>query len=109
MIFYKYQSMERILLVTILLLLVIVPFFSTSPAIAANITALIQSLEDPDINVRIEAAEALGRIKEKQAVIPLIALLRNENLPVSQSAAKALGVTDGTLSSITFTTRLQLA
>jgi ATP-dependent DNA helicase RecQ len=59
---------------------------------SAGVPELIAALDDPDGNVRRLAASALGKIRDQQAVEPLIALLMRETKPqVRQYAVKALG------------------
>lgn len=52
---------------------------------------LIDSLEDPDIEVRWKAAEALGKIGDKTAVEPLILALSDKDGDVRKNAARSLG------------------
>lgn len=52
---------------------------------------LIKALEDKNSRVRIGAAGALGKIKDKRAVGPLIQALEDENNIVRAEAAYALG------------------
>ena len=52
---------------------------------------LISLLSDPDWKVRYRAAEALGMMKEKRLVCPLVAILSDEKDHVRYMAAKALG------------------
>jgi ATP-dependent DNA helicase RecQ len=53
---------------------------------------LIAALQDSDGNVRRLAASALGKIRDRRAVEPLMALLEKEEKPqVRQYAVKALG------------------
>jgi len=58
----------------------------------SGVSELIAALQDPDGNVRRLAASALGKIGDRRAVNPLMALLTRETKPqVRQSAVKALG------------------
>jgi ATP-dependent DNA helicase RecQ len=58
----------------------------------SGIAELLVALEDKDGNVRRLAASALGKIKDRRAVDPLITLLAREVKPqVRQYAVKALG------------------
>ncbi|MEW6381536.1 MAG: HEAT repeat domain-containing protein [bacterium] len=52
---------------------------------------LIADLKDQDPQVREDAAEALGKIKNVRAVEPLIAALKDESPKVRENAAEALG------------------
>ncbi|MEK7679021.1 MAG: HEAT repeat domain-containing protein, partial [Deltaproteobacteria bacterium] len=52
---------------------------------------LIEALKDPNADVRQNAAEALGELKDPRAVLPLIEALKDGNGGVRQSAAWALG------------------
>ena len=52
---------------------------------------LIAALHDANSTVRVEAAWALGEIKDRRAVEPLIAALNDEDVVVRASAARALG------------------
>ncbi len=57
-----------------------------------HVPELISALEDPNGNVRRLAASALGKLRSKDAVLPLLALLENETKPqVRQYTIKALG------------------
>lgn len=57
-----------------------------------SVEGLIENLKSPDGNVRRLAASALGKIRDRRAVIPLINLLKVEVKPqVRQYAVKALG------------------
>jgi ATP-dependent DNA helicase RecQ len=58
----------------------------------SGVPELIAALQDPDGNVRRLAASALGKIGDRRAVDPLMALLTRETKPqVRQYAVKALG------------------
>lgn len=89
MILFRPDNMVRLFLSAFLLFMVF--FFLVHSVTASDVLELIQSLENPDINVRKQAALSLGQLKDKRAVAPLTELLDDENLSVSQSAAKALG------------------
>ena len=52
---------------------------------------LIQELMEGDAYVRLEAAEALGKLKNNRAVEPLIEALHDDDEDVRAEAAKALG------------------
>lgn len=52
---------------------------------------LIQELQDEDADVRMKAAEELGKIKDVSALEPLINALKDEHGGVGNSAAWALG------------------
>jgi HEAT repeat protein len=56
-----------------------------------NVDQLIDRLKDPDFNVRIEAAKALGKTNDSRAVEPLIAALNDANRRVRHKAAESLG------------------
>lgn len=62
-----------------------------------HVPELIAALQDEDGNVRRLAASALGKIGDRRAVAPLLALLKKEERPqVRQYAVKALGrINDG--------------
>jgi HEAT repeat protein len=64
-----------------------------SPIGAAAVPALRTALDDPDVKIRVRAAQALGPIgpAAKEAVPGLIALLSEENEDPRGSAASALG------------------
>lgn len=51
---------------------------------------LIQSLEDQDIDVRWNAADAFGKLKDVLAVEPLIRALKDEDEFVRDRAANSL-------------------
>ncbi|MDP2314498.1 MAG: HEAT repeat domain-containing protein, partial [Pseudomonadota bacterium] len=53
--------------------------------------ALVPLLEDPDIDVRREAARSLGRLRDPAAVDALLVALRDDNSFVRRWAASALG------------------
>ncbi|MCJ7471087.1 HEAT repeat domain-containing protein [Candidatus Bathyarchaeota archaeon] len=64
--------------------------FSRKP----NVERLIKALKDEDFHVRIEAAEALGKIGDERAVEPLIEALKDKydkDRGVRMIAARALG------------------
>ena len=52
---------------------------------------LIEALKDKDRDVRRDAANALGEIKDARAVEPLIKALKDEDNYVREQAAAALG------------------
>lgn len=55
-------------------------------------SVLSQALEDEDVNIRYSAMEALGKIKSKDAVEPLIAILKKQEDPSIKSLViEALG------------------
>ena len=57
-----------------------------------NVQGLIKALDyDQDASVRMEAAKALGRIGDSQAVAPLIARLMDVDGQVAHAAVEALG------------------
>ena len=56
-----------------------------------NITKLSMQLEDPDPNVRWNAAEALGKSGSSDAINPLIKALADEDIAVHNAAAEGLG------------------
>lgn len=60
------------------------------PAMADDIDQLIKDLQDPNSDVRIEAAGSLGSTKEARAVNPLIGALKDENEEVRMSAWNSL-------------------
>ncbi|RPJ42893.1 MAG: HEAT repeat domain-containing protein [Candidatus Latescibacterota bacterium] len=47
---------------------------------------------DPDLDVRCAAAEALGRLRVREAIAPLIAALSDPEAELRQSAAYSLGL-----------------
>ena len=57
----------------------------------SNIAKLSMKLEDPDPNVRWDAAVALGKSDSARAVKPLIKALADKNIEVRNAAAEALG------------------
>jgi len=57
---------------------------------AAALQALLQTLGDWDRDLRLAAAEALGRIADQRAMEPLTAALQDVDQWVRQSAEKAL-------------------
>ena len=48
-------------------------------ALGDNVGRLIQQLEDENPHTRMQAADALGQIKDVRAIEPLIAVLKDEN------------------------------
>ena len=58
---------------------------------SAVIAALIERLKDTDAGVRHAAANALGNLRSRMAVLPLIAILNDRNKDVRQAACDALG------------------
>ena len=52
---------------------------------------LIHALQDPSPTVRTNAATALGRVGDRDAVMPLTRLIDDGKVEVSKSAIKALG------------------
>lgn len=57
-----------------------------------NIRGLARALKHRgDSGVRVDAAEALGELRNRLAVPPLVGALRDENRLVRKSAAEALG------------------
>ena len=48
-------------------------------ALGDNVGRLIQQLEDENPHTRMQAADALGQIKDVRAIKPLIAVLKDEN------------------------------
>jgi len=60
------------------------------PAMADDIDQLIKDLKDPNIDVRIEAAWSLGKMKDTRAVNPLIGALKDEDEEVRMSACNSL-------------------
>jgi HEAT repeat protein len=59
------------------------------PACVEPLIAVLQNA--PDASRRMNAAQALGEIKDWRAVEPLVAALRDPAIPVRTSAARALG------------------
>jgi HEAT repeat protein len=57
----------------------------------ASVAPLVIALKDPDWDLRCNAAEILGKIKDPRAVEPLIAALKDKSSPVRVQAASALG------------------
>ncbi len=53
--------------------------------------ALIAALRDPSVDVRWNAAEALGEIGDARAVHPFITALNDDSMKVRESATKGLG------------------
>ena len=58
-----------------------------------RLNALLNSLKDPDPDVRSEAATSLGNIDRRGAVKQLIELLNDESVAVQRNAAASLGYT----------------
>ena len=58
---------------------------------AIAVSDIIRRLDDPDMEVREEAARALGRIGSTEAVDPLIRHLRDRHSTIRPYAARALG------------------
>jgi MFS family permease len=58
---------------------------------AIAVSDIIRRLDDPDMEVREEAARALGRIGSVEAVEPLIRHLRDRHSTIRPYAARALG------------------
>ena len=56
-----------------------------------KVPEFISALKDKDSDVRWEAAETLGKIKDPRAVEPLISALKDESSDVRIAAAKVLG------------------
>ena len=56
-----------------------------------DINGLINQLKNNDRNVQKKAAEALGKIRDKKAVDPLIVALKDEDWQVREEAVLALG------------------
>ena len=56
-----------------------------------DVDGLIKALKNKDIYVRSNAAEALGKIDDKQAVEPLIQALKDADDLVRSNVAWALG------------------
>jgi HEAT repeat protein len=65
----------------------------------AAVTPLIAALDDPDVNVRCGAAEALGRIGDQRAIPHLLPMYRRHSWE-KFCAARALDVLDGTWASV---------
>ncbi len=59
--------------------------------VPGSVDALVPLLDDPDIDVRREAARSLGRLRDPAAVEPLLEALRDDNSFVRRWAAAALG------------------
>ena len=59
------------------------------------VPALIQTLKDREMPVRLAAVEALGKLGDRQAVDSLIAIVRDPNAMVGLSAVEALGSIGG--------------
>lgn len=57
-----------------------------------TVTPLIALLNDPDVNLRMYAALALGQQRERRAVPALIAALHDEDVNVRYHAIEALGL-----------------
>ncbi len=55
------------------------------------VVGYVEALDSPDLDVRRDAAEALGRLGNKRAVEPLIKALGDPNFCVREHAAEALG------------------
>ena len=59
---------------------------------APSVEPLIQVLKDKDIfDLHRESIKALGAIKDKRTIEPLIELLQNEKIYLSEDVVKALG------------------
>ena len=58
---------------------------------SAVIAALVERLKDTDAGVRRAAANALGNLRSRIAVLPLIAVLTDRNKDVREAACDALG------------------
>lgn len=56
-----------------------------------DITGLIQALKDDDVEIRVEAARALGRIGDSQAIDPLTEALQDPDKAVREETISALG------------------
>lgn len=56
-----------------------------------DVNGLIKALGHKDASIRATAAKALGTLGDKQALVSLIALLKDEQDDVRQGAAEALG------------------
>ena len=57
----------------------------------AAIDPIIKALRDGNLSLRVKAANALGQLGDKRAVIPLIEALKDEKSGIRAEAAKALG------------------
>lgn len=57
-----------------------------------NVERLIAALRHRDWHVRMDAADALGGLRDERAVLPLIGCLRDESRHVRREAAMALGL-----------------
>lgn len=55
----------------------------------------IEDLKDANSTIRLNAVDALGKIKDPRAVDPLIASLKDENYNIQQATAIALGNISG--------------
>ena len=64
-------------------------------ALGDNVGRLIQQLEDENPHTRMQAADALGQIKDVRAIEPLIAALKDKDSLVRERAADALGQIKG--------------
>lgn len=61
------------------------------PSDELAVTDVVNRLDDPDAEVRLEAVRALGRIKSAEAVHALLTRLGDPTSPVRMEAARALG------------------
>jgi len=72
-------------------LVVVALLLPTSSLIGDDVLELIKNLKDKDPSVRKSAAETLGEIDDKRAILPLINALKDEDWNVRSDAAEALG------------------
>ena len=78
--------------IIIVIQLVLVCFLFTNSIYAqSKLDAGIIGLKDENKDVRVAAAEALGELNDKRAVVPLIAALKDEDRSVRGEAAESLG------------------
>ena len=56
-----------------------------------NVEVFIKGLNDPAIKVRLQCIEALGRLSDRRAVVPLIELCKDPEVEIRAKAIEALG------------------
>ncbi len=86
----KYRMYYKVSRVVKIIIIVMAFFFcmsSTTYLKAADITSLIQNLNNNDLLVRLNAIEALGDARDARAVEPLVAALGDESCGCAASNA----------------------
>ena len=82
--------------IIIVIQLVLVCFlYNTSIYAQSKLDACIIGLKDANKIVRRDAADALGKLKDKRAVVPLIAALKDKDRHVRHTASEALAKLSG--------------